>query len=57
MFFIFTPTWGNDPILTNIFQMGWNHQPGMAINYKYQYNPSYPFIFGHLKGLPKPIYK
>ena len=27
--FIFTPTWGNDPIwlnLTNIFQMGWNHQ-------------------------------
>ena len=27
-FYIFTPTWGNDPvwILTNIFQMGWNHQ-------------------------------
>ena len=26
--FIFTPTWGNDPIwLYNIFQMGWNHQP------------------------------
>ena len=25
-FFIFTPTWGNDPIwLINIFQMGWNH--------------------------------
>ena len=25
--FILTPTWGNDPIwLTNIFQMGWNHQ-------------------------------
>ena len=27
MFFIFTPTWGNDPILTHMFQMGWNHQP------------------------------
>ena len=29
IFFIFTPTWGDDPIwlnLTNIFQMGWNHQ-------------------------------
>ena len=26
IFFIFTPIWGNDPILTNIFQMGWNHQ-------------------------------
>ena len=28
--FLFIPTWGNDPIwlyLTNIFQMGWNHQP------------------------------
>ncbi len=25
--FVFTPTWGNDPIwLYNIFQMGWNHQ-------------------------------
>ena len=24
--FMFIPTWGNDPILTNIFQMGWNHQ-------------------------------
>ena len=24
-FFIFTTTWGNDPILTNIFQMDWNH--------------------------------
>ena len=27
IFFIFTPTWGDNPILTNIFQMGWfNHQ-------------------------------
>ena len=26
IFFIFTPTWGNDPILTHIFQRGWNHQ-------------------------------
>ena len=24
--FMFIPIWGNDPILTNIFQMGWNHQ-------------------------------
>ena len=27
MFFILTTTLGNDPILTNILQMGWNHQP------------------------------
>ena len=26
-FFIFTPYLGKIPILTNIFQMGWNHQP------------------------------
>ena len=27
IFFIFTPTWGNDPIWQiNIFQRGWNHQ-------------------------------
>ena len=27
IFFIFIPVWGNDPIwLSNIFQMGWNHQ-------------------------------
>ena len=25
-FFIFIPTWGNDPIWLKIFQMGWNHQ-------------------------------
>ena len=26
-FFIFIPTWGDDPIwLYDIFQMGWNHQ-------------------------------
>ena len=25
-FFIFTPTWGNDPIWLIDFQMGWNHQ-------------------------------
>ena len=35
IFFIFTPTWGNDPIWLyhifqiHIFQMGWNHQPGL----------------------------
>ena len=27
MFFIFTPDLGKIPILTNIFQRGWNHQP------------------------------
>ena len=27
IFFMFTPTWGNDPIwLYNIFQLGWSHQ-------------------------------
>ena len=27
--FYFHPYWGEDePILTHIFQMGWNHQPG-----------------------------
>ena len=29
IFFMFTPTWGNDPIwllYCNMFQMGWNHQ-------------------------------
>ena len=33
IFFIFIPTWGNDPIwlITNIFQMGWNHQPAMNL--------------------------
>ena len=25
-FFMFNPTWGNDPNLTDIFQVGWNHQ-------------------------------
>ena len=25
-FLIFTPTWGTDPLWTNIFQMAWNHQ-------------------------------
>ena len=27
IFFIFTPIWGRFSNLTNIFQMGWNHQP------------------------------
>ena len=27
IFFIFTPNLGKIPILTNTFQMGWNHQP------------------------------
>ena len=25
MFFIFTPSWGNDPISLILFEMGWNH--------------------------------
>ena len=25
---LFSPYLGKIPILTNIFQMGWNHQPG-----------------------------
>jgi len=33
IFFIFTSIWGNDPILTNIFQMGWNHQLVGVANY------------------------
>ena len=30
-FFIFTPTWWRFSFLTNIFQMGWNHQPDYRI--------------------------
>ena len=35
IFFMFIPKFGEDePILTNIFQMGWNHQPaGMSCWY------------------------
>ena len=29
-FFLFTPTSWNDPNLTNIYQMGWNHQLGIG---------------------------
>ena len=29
--FYFHPYLGKIPILTNIFQMGWNHQLGMVI--------------------------
>ena len=29
--FIFTPKWGGFPFLTNIFQMGWNHQPAYFV--------------------------
>ena len=37
IFIIFTPTWGNVPILTNIFQMGWNHQLGMHVFVYYMF--------------------
>ena len=38
-FFIFTPTWGRFPfwLLTNIFQMGWNHQLVYIYIYLYVY--------------------
>ena len=37
MFFIFTPKIGEDePILTNIFQMGWNHQLVKMVHSPYQ---------------------
>ena len=32
-FFMFTPIWGNHPILTNIFQMGWNHRPVLILDF------------------------
>ena len=32
IFFMFTPSWGKISNLTNIFQMGWNHQPAMCWN-------------------------
>ena len=32
--FMFIPTWGNDPSLTDIFQMGWNHQLVMIFRYE-----------------------
>ena len=35
MFFIFTPYLGKIIILTDIFQMGWNHQPVMLWIYKH----------------------
>ena len=43
IFFIFTPTWGRFPILTNIFQMGWNHQP---VNHQLRIpeNNGYPLL-------------
>ena len=31
IFFIFIPTWGRFPNLTDIFRMGWNHQPESEI--------------------------
>ena len=40
IFVIFTATWGDDPNLTNIFQMGWNHQldkVGPYDRYKWSY--------------------
>ena len=45
-FWIFTPTWGNDPILLiNIFQMGWNHQ----LDKQLIFNKSSDFCWGELK--------
>ena len=45
-FFIFTPTWGNDPIWLIFFQMGWNHQPE-----KYVHELHHPCDFAYILGL------
>ena len=37
--FYFHPYLGKISILTNIFQMGWNHQPGMQIYGNFQGAP------------------
>ena len=42
IFFIFTPKIGEDePILTNIFQMGWNHQLVVT-----KFRQNYPGLVG-----------
>ncbi len=45
-FFIFTPTWGRFPILTNIFQLGWNHQLVFTLSSHFQTT----WVFSH-RGL------
>ena len=47
IFYMFNPTWGNDPILTKIFQMDWNHQPE---NHKRALR-SYLASFGQHRGM------
>ena len=49
-FFMFIPDpWGNDPILTHIFQMGWfNHQLA-----KVSRPTGNHFQFGHVQKAPK----
>ena len=42
--FTFTPIWGKIPILTNIFQRGWNHQPVL--------HPTFSALH-HFYGMPK----
>ena len=37
IFFIFNPTWGKIPILTNIFQVGWNHQLGYCCWWQFHF--------------------
>ena len=62
-FFIFTPILGKIPILTNIFQMGWNHQPHLvwvevALGYEFVSRPGsieplgYNFPNGQTAKLP-----
>ena len=41
--FFFTPTWGKIPILTNMFQMGWNLKPPTSIQLKSLWFISVPF--------------
>ena len=38
MFVIFTPTWGNDPVLTHIFQRGWKYQAAKTRVQRYSFS-------------------
>ena len=52
IFVIFIPTWGKIPILTNIFQMGWNHQ---LVNPWDNFPPVDLFFSSSLETLRDPI--
>ena len=46
--FLFSPliTWGNDPFLANVFQMGWNHQLVIQLSNEQQKTGSLGYITG-----------